>query len=476
MRPETPLAIVVAFTGFLLKTSLGFFLCWAIAKVIASPARRFLIWFGFLVGAVCYWLWLAAAFLPHQAHLNALSVRVAPPLAAPLGRWQIQPSLAFPLSIVLQGLGLFYLLALGQQLFARARKQIHLRWILRFAYRAPATVENFFQPIAESMGAGSTRLLILSGIYSPATFGWIRPTVLLPPFCLEQEDAALEDIFRHELQHVRRRDFVFNTLASLCRTLLFFHPAAWCAMSRLEMESELACDQAVVCDSIEHRATYAECLVRFARLNVAQEPTPWNLDFAGSSMQLKVRIRSILAETGKIPRWLLGLRATLGLLLLAGFLGALPSLSIVLSYQRNPLVQPLRPRFPITRRNVRLRRRPDYGVRLHEQPMQAEQASPVSPRSLPAAAPEAATSETALSVPRLANRTLSDAAWPTLKQRNAFDATKAPDTTTSTIIPIENPSDSKSRIAKTSSVASMLATGASEALRIVSHGRDRVDH
>ena len=51
MNPEIQLAIMAAFTGFLLKSALGFCVCWATGKVAGSPRIRFLIWFGFLVGA-----------------------------------------------------------------------------------------------------------------------------------------------------------------------------------------------------------------------------------------------------------------------------------------------------------------------------------------------------------------------------------------------------------------------------------------
>ena len=248
MHPETQLAIAAALGGFLLKISLGFCTCWAISKVVGSPNRRFLVWFGFLISAALYWLWLIGNFVPHGSLPISLHAPAALPLSAPVGKWQLQSSWASPLSIVLRGLGALYLVVLGHFLFERIKKQVHLRWILRFAYKAPDAIESIFQPIAESLNAGNVQLFVLSGIYSPATFGWIRPTVLLPPLCLDQDESELEDIFRHELQHVRRRDFVFNTIASLCRALLFFYPAVWYAMRRLELESELACDLAVVSD------------------------------------------------------------------------------------------------------------------------------------------------------------------------------------------------------------------------------------
>lgn len=482
MRPETQLAIVAAFIGFLLKTSLGFCICWAIGKTLVSPGRKFLIWFGFLAGAGCYWLWLGVGFVPDGAVLAPLQIPVSLALTAPVGIWQIRPSWQLPLAIALPGLGVLYLLFLGHSLFARIRKQMHLRLILRFAYGAPEVIEKLFKPVAESLNVSNAQLLVLSGIHSPATFGWKRPIVLLPSFCLEQDSSELGDIFRHELQHIRRRDFVFNTVASVCRALLFFHPAAWYAMRRLELESELACDLAVVSDSPERRATYAECLVRFARLNVAEGPKPWNLDFAGSSsVQLKVRIRSMLAETRKIPGWLLGLRATFGLLLFAAFLGIVPSLFIVLSYEQHRVVQPVKPTLLATRTHVRLQKRRAFRIRLQREAADATRTFASPPPTVPTVVPVEASLEPAPIVPRvsnpkLSNEPLSSEPRPTLKRRSDVSAVAAPKSAPATTIPIATQPSSQTIITKRRAVASILTTAAGVAVRIAAHGQDGGDH
>ena len=143
-------------------------------------------------------------------------------------------------------IGILYLLVLSCILFTHVKKQRHLKWVLRFTSEPPIEIAETFQPIAESLHVGRSRLLVLSGVTSPATFGWIRPTILLPDVCLEQDRSELEDILRHELHHVRRWDFVWNGFALVCRALLFFHPAAWYAVRKMQFDRELACDLAVV--------------------------------------------------------------------------------------------------------------------------------------------------------------------------------------------------------------------------------------
>jgi hypothetical protein len=226
-------------------------------------------------------------------------------------------------------------------LVVHIKKHFQLKWVLRFTSRPPDEVMAAFQPIAQSFGVRRSRLLVLAGVTSPATFGWIRPTILLPDTCLEQDRSGLEDILRHELHHVRRLDFVWNGLAITCRALLFFHPAAWYAVHRMQFDRELACDLAVVSNSPQRRAKYAECLIHFARLNSSQNTTNWGIDFAASSEHLKARVHSILAETKKSSAWLSWARLACGLALLAGFLGIEPSLGVLLTYAQRQIIQPL---------------------------------------------------------------------------------------------------------------------------------------
>lgn len=455
MHPETLLAIISAFAGFLLKTSLAFGLCWALSRIVASPARRFWVWFSFLTGAACYWLWLCASFVPHKVALAPLASSVVP--AAALGKWQIESAWISPLSYFLFSSGVLYFVILAVFLFAFIKKQMHLRWVLRFACKVPDEIEDVFRPIADSLGIGNVRVMELSGIRSPGTFGWISPVILLPHFCVQQERKELEIIFRHELQHVRRRDFVFMSLASLSRAMLFFHPAMRYAMRGLRLESELACDLAVVGDSPERRATYAECLVRFARLDVAGEPQPWNLDFAGSSSsQLKLRIRSMLSETKRIPGWLAGLRAGLGLLLIAAFLGAAPSLFIVLSYEQPRILQPsnltsLAPRIEVQPRERSIRRNHSVRLRYSGQMLPENQPNlskvPVSAPVETAAAPVPLRSSTAI----LAND-------PTLKRRGSVTDQKSNQTTTTIQLSGESPTYSGGSSTRSRTLDSIMTT------------------
>jgi beta-lactamase regulating signal transducer with metallopeptidase domain len=340
MNPDLLLVVVAAFAAFLLKTTFAFGLCTVFDWLIGSPNRRFMIWLSFLCGASAYWIWLAKDVLTAGRFSPGSFYGPARPAVSSFGTWQIPDSWSYPMGIALRVIGISYLLVLTYMLLAHVRKQRKLRWVLGFTTEPPIEIANSFRSLAQSLHLGTVRLLVLSGVTSPATFGWIRPTILLPDLCLSHDRAELEDILRHELHHIHRKDFVWNALAMLSRSLIFFHPAAWYATRKLHFDRELACDLAVVSHSPARRASYAECLVRFARLNLEQSSHTWEIDFAASSQHLKARVHSILAEAKIAPMWLICLRAAAGVTLLAGFIGIIPSLAILLSYGHRQISQP----------------------------------------------------------------------------------------------------------------------------------------
>jgi beta-lactamase regulating signal transducer with metallopeptidase domain len=342
MDPELLLAVVAVFAAFLLKTGFAFALCVIFDWLVGSPNRRFVIWLSFIYGAAAYWVWLAKGLLTRGRLYPTLSHGAVQPQVSTVSAWQIPDSWAFPLGIALRVIAVAYLLILGYMLLAHIRKQRQLQWVLRFTTEPPADIAEAFRSLAQSLHIKRARLLVLSGVTSPATFGWIRPTILLPDVCLQQDRSELEDILRHELHHVRRWDFVWNAFAMLGRSLIFFHPAAWYAIRKLHFHRELACDLAVVSHSPQRRAIYAESLVRFARLNL-QSSNTWGMDFAASSEHLKARVRSILTASKIAPNWQICLRAACGLALLAGFIGIAPSLAVLLSYAHLQKSQPSTP-------------------------------------------------------------------------------------------------------------------------------------
>ncbi|HEV3041590.1 MAG TPA: M56 family metallopeptidase [Candidatus Angelobacter sp.] len=98
----------------------------------------------------------------------------------------------------------------------------------------------------------------------PTAIGFRSPAILLPAWLVaEASPTELKHVLLHELAHLRRRDDWTNLVQKLVKALLFFHPLVWWIESRLSLERELACDDAVLAHT-ECPRVYAQCLARIA--------------------------------------------------------------------------------------------------------------------------------------------------------------------------------------------------------------------
>jgi len=96
----------------------------------------------------------------------------------------------------------------------------------------------------------------------PGIFGIVRPVLLWPAGISERlDDAHLETILAHELEHVRRRDNLMAVLHMLVETIFWFHPIVWWMGARLVEERERACDEAVLELGSEPQV-YAESILK----------------------------------------------------------------------------------------------------------------------------------------------------------------------------------------------------------------------
>jgi len=98
----------------------------------------------------------------------------------------------------------------------------------------------------------------------PVTWGLFRPKILLPDAACEWSDDCLRAVFRHELAHVQRGDWAVQLLATLITRLFWFNPLVWLASRQLRLESERACDDAVLNLGVEG-TDYAAHLIHVAR-------------------------------------------------------------------------------------------------------------------------------------------------------------------------------------------------------------------
>ncbi len=89
----------------------------------------------------------------------------------------------------------------------------------------------------------SVEVRVVDSLANPAAFGWLAAVILLPRSLAEPSptrDAALA----HELEHVQRRDWLESVVEQFAAALIWFQPAVWWLLERIQLAREQAVDAA----------------------------------------------------------------------------------------------------------------------------------------------------------------------------------------------------------------------------------------
>jgi len=124
----------------------------------------------------------------------------------------------------------------------------------------------------------------------PCVIGWLRPIILLPPAaCLGLSPQQMEAVLAHELAHIKRYDFLVNSLQRIAEALLFYHPGTWWISRQIRIEREHCCDDVAVsvCPDV---VAYARALTTLEVSRHASEPL-----LAVTGGDLVGRIRRLLS-------------------------------------------------------------------------------------------------------------------------------------------------------------------------------------
>jgi hypothetical protein len=195
--------------------------------------------------------------------------------------------------------------------------------------------EGVFEIACQHLGISRCRIVELPGLKSPGTAYTWKSLILLPDgLDLYLDKEQFVDVLYHELIHVRRLDFFWNTLAELVGCVLFFHPAVWLALLKLSRERELACDEAVIKLRHGRRSEYALCLTRLARRRVlgCQIEAPSHLALLDSFLAL--RVQTLLEENRRRTWGKQSAVVSASLLALMLFVAGWSSLSIAIELVR----------------------------------------------------------------------------------------------------------------------------------------------
>jgi bla regulator protein BlaR1 len=136
----------------------------------------------------------------------------------------------------------------------------------RMSNRAEVWLEGTarMNEIAREADIRRSALVVLSDeVAVPLTFGFRRSTIVVPLAARGWSADELSRALRHELEHVRREDWLLQLAARAACAIYWPHPLVWPAWRRFCLEAERACDDAVIHSG--EPAEYAGQLVSLAR-------------------------------------------------------------------------------------------------------------------------------------------------------------------------------------------------------------------
>jgi beta-lactamase regulating signal transducer with metallopeptidase domain len=201
--------------------------------------------------------------------------------------------------------------------FGLLRSAFQLR---RIAQRAVAVCPD--PAVAALLGSSSREVQLCTSraVQRPCVAGFFRPRILIPASLLRSLSAAeLEQVVRHEMEHLRRRDDWTNLLQQASLVLCPLNPAVGWVDRRLAAERELACDDAVL-RATNARKAYAACLAHIAEHALMSRPMALALALVGRrgrQSEISRRVERILSAPERAMSGL-QLRLTLGVLLAGG--------------------------------------------------------------------------------------------------------------------------------------------------------------
>jgi len=150
--------------------------------------------------------------------------------------------------------------------------------------------------LAEARKHRRITLCTSDAVRVPAALGYFRSVVVFPTWALaEIPPAEFNAILMHELAHLRRWDDFTNLAQKVLKAIFFFHPAVWFIESRLTLEREMACDDAVLAASFSPQA-YAESLVGLAEKSFLRRGVQLAQAAVSHVQQLKLRLAEILRK------------------------------------------------------------------------------------------------------------------------------------------------------------------------------------
>ncbi|SEG42953.1 Signal transducer regulating beta-lactamase production, contains metallopeptidase domain [Bryocella elongata] len=246
-------------------------------------------------------IWTAVLALAVLLPLLSFATHTAPThtAATPHATLHLPETWSFALAALWAAISLFKLVQL-------ARSAWHLAAISRRAVEVDREDLSSLDPNISVLlheGRRQPRLCISDEVDRPCVAGFLSPRILLPVGLLERvTPLELEQILRHEREHLNRSDDWINLAQKLALALFPLNPALLFIERQLCTERELACDDTVLRETHAAKA-YALCLANLAEMSLARKSALLALAAWQKRSELARRVeRILLPSVAAMPR------------------------------------------------------------------------------------------------------------------------------------------------------------------------------
>ncbi|KMJ57151.1 hypothetical protein AB685_17195 [Bacillus sp. LL01] len=157
-------------------------------------------------------------------------------------------------------------------------------------------VNFLFKECKEELGI-KKRVALLETSYasSPMTFGFFRPTILLPKgMDIHLSPNEVKYVLLHELQHEKSLHTKANYFFLIYQIMYWFNPFVWIAFREMRLDRELACDYAVLktLDPVSYKE-YGHTILHFIEQKQHMSFFSLTSKLSGSKKHIKRRIINI---------------------------------------------------------------------------------------------------------------------------------------------------------------------------------------
>ncbi|OYT13921.1 MAG: hypothetical protein B6I19_02600 [Bacteroidetes bacterium 4572_114] len=162
----------------------------------------------------------------------------------------------FVMAWVEMNLSLIVMLWMAGIVFFMLKFTGNLFYVQRLKHHGTSTVPKEWHAMLKSLSdkvGVKKHVHLLESVFArgPMVIGHIKPVILLPAGLLFSMPVdQVEAIFAHELAHIRRKDYLINTLKAILEIVFFYHPALWWISSIFDEERELCCDDITISTSV----------------------------------------------------------------------------------------------------------------------------------------------------------------------------------------------------------------------------------